>query len=269
MNDQRIPVRLEHLSGKKYRLAHDPSARSLLRAALRLQAGPADIPAMDESRRIIEQAAGMFDAHTVLMRGLHAADDMDGLARAQASCMAEDVPLFWDFPDDGVLEWKTAANQPFLRCLLQGAMISAARGHLKVAARDFRRIIQLDPADEQGSAALLLACLFGLEEWGEAERLSQERLSGPEMRWGLGLALAAQGRMSEAGEAIAQAAKKHPAEGRALLSGVGESEPASLQRFALVFGGYWQENREALKLLAEAAGTSLEPKKKRTKGSAL
>jgi tetratricopeptide (TPR) repeat protein len=254
MNDERLPVRLVNISGKKYKLAHEATARPLLRAAARLEAGPADLPAIDEARRLISLAGGLFDAHSVIIRGCHAAGDEDGLALARAAWMAEDVPLFWDFPDDGLFEWKTTANQPFLRCLMQSAMISAACGQLKVATRDFRRLLAINPSDELKTAVLLLACLFGLEEWNQALTLCRQSQPGPEMLWGMVLALI-QGQ-DPAGALLAaqRAAKKHPAEGRALLQGIKENKKKETQGFVTVFAGYWKESPEAMQLLGQVLG---------------
>jgi len=247
MNAERIPVRLSQVSGKKYKLVHEPAARQLLATAAKLESGPADIPAMDQANKIIAQAVGIFDAHSVLLRGYHAADDVDRLERARAACMAEDVPLFWDLPDDGVLEWKVAANQPFLRCLLQGAMIAAARGHLKSAARDLRRIVTLNPTDEQGSATLLLACLFGLEDWRGAEELCRACPKAPEMQWGLALALLAQEKHDEADPVLRKACKTYSGYARIIVEDAEEKDDPSLKRFAMVFRGYWLEQKQAYK----------------------
>ena len=159
--------------------------------------------------------------------------------------MAEDVPLFWDLPDDGLLEWKIAANQPFLRCLLQGAMIAAARGHLKSAARDLRRIMTINPTDEQGAATLLLACLFGLEDWSSAEELCRACPKAPEMQWGLALALLGQGKHDEADPVLRKACKTFSGYARVLVEDAKEKDDPSLKRFALVFRGYWLEQQQA------------------------
>jgi len=254
--EQRLTVGLKQVSGRRWKIVHDVAAKPFLARAAGLQAGACDLPACDEATEIVNRVTGAFDAYAVLLRGYCQQGLDDKIAAVEGAAMADDVPLFWEFPDDGLLEWKVTANQPLHRFLLQSAVISAARGHLKTATRNFRRLLALDPADEPGAGGLLLACLFGLEEWPEAVTLCEERLAvapSPEFRYGLALALARSGSGAAAAAEFRLAVKLAPGIARALAEPGISPEKDEARRYTTLFGGYWRESDEARTLLGVPA----------------
>lgn len=254
--EQRLAVGLKQVAGRRWKIVHDAAAKPFLARAAALQCGACDLPACDEATEIVNRVTGAFDAYAVLLRGYSQQGLDDKIAAVEGAAMADDVPLFWEFPDDGLLEWKVAANQPLHRFLLQSAIISAARGHLKTATRNFRRLLALEPADEPGAGGLLLACLFGLEEWPDAVTLCEERLTvapTPEFRYGLALALARSGSSAAAAAEFRNAVKLAPGIARALAEPEISPEKDEARRYVTLFGGYWRESDEARALLGVPA----------------
>ncbi|MFO0554353.1 MAG: hypothetical protein U0271_38585 [Polyangiaceae bacterium] len=70
---------------------------------------------------------------------------------------------------DGVLAWGLIDNRPFLRCMLGVGLCSWRSGNTREAAAVFRKMLRLNPTDNQGARFNLAAVEAG-KTWEEMER---------------------------------------------------------------------------------------------------
>ena len=69
---------------------------------------------------------------------------------------------------DGVLAWGLIDNRPFLRCLHGVGLCCWRVGNTREAAAVFRKMLWLNPSDNQGARLNLAAALAG-KTWEEME----------------------------------------------------------------------------------------------------
>lgn len=69
---------------------------------------------------------------------------------------------------DGVLAWGLIDNRPFLRCMLGVGLCAWRFGNTREAAAVFRKMLWLNPSDNQGARFNLAAVEAG-KRWEEME----------------------------------------------------------------------------------------------------
>ncbi len=69
---------------------------------------------------------------------------------------------------DGVLAWSLIDNRPFLRCMQGVGQCAWRLGHTREAAAAFRKMLWLNPSDNQG-ARFNLAAIEAGKTWDEME----------------------------------------------------------------------------------------------------
>ncbi|MEI7703486.1 MAG: tetratricopeptide repeat protein [Deltaproteobacteria bacterium] len=136
---------------------------------------PGADPASDETDPIVE-AGALYEvgdpvgARTLLMRELredlrcvdahaHLGNHVleyraaDALRHYEAGLRIGELSLGPGF--DGVLPWKWMDNRPFLRCLHGHGLALWKLGRMEEAEATFRRMLRLNPSDQQGARVLL------------------------------------------------------------------------------------------------------------------
>ena len=73
---------------------------------------------------------------------------------------------------DGVLSWALIDNRPFLRCMHGTGLCCWRLGNTREAAAVFRRMLWLNPGDNQG-ARFNLAAVDAGKTWKEMEEVEQ------------------------------------------------------------------------------------------------
>ena len=117
------------------------------------------------------------------------------------------------------LEWACLENRPFLRSLHGLALARYEKKDVAEALRLFQELLSLDPNDNQGIRAVILAALFKLGKLGDALKIAEQYAGDilPETLYGRALTLFELGRRREATAALKKAIKYLPLVRKELL----------------------------------------------------
>lgn len=103
-----------------------------------------------------------LDAHAHLGRILRSRRDAAAIRHCEAGVRIGELSLTDDF--DGLLPWSLFGNRPFLRCLRGYGMCLWQLDRRQEAAAVFKRMLLLNPNDDQRARVLLAAVRAG-EDW--------------------------------------------------------------------------------------------------------
>jgi tetratricopeptide (TPR) repeat protein len=129
-----------------------------------------------EARKLLHVTAAAdlrcLDAHAHLGHLAFDHDPEEALLHYEIGVRIGQLSLGPDF--DGVLPWGLIDNRPFLRCMHGYGLCLWRLGRIDEAAEVFRRILWMNPADNQGIRFLQLDLAAG-RSWEECEGQDEER----------------------------------------------------------------------------------------------
>ena len=165
------------------------------------------------------------------------------------------------------LSWLELDNRPFLRAYHELAIHRMEQGAWHDAIVILKRLLAVNPNDNQGNRHLLPQCWFEVRDAGAVIDLC-ERYAGdgmPEILYSKALALALAKRAPEARAALQTCVSRLPLVAKELLSRK-HPEPERTRSGAITLGGadqaweywkeygrYWRKSKSAMALLREAA----------------
>jgi tetratricopeptide (TPR) repeat protein len=118
-----------------------------------------------------------------------------------------------------ILEWGCLDNRPFLRCLHGLALVRYKEGKTEEALKLFQDLLSLNPNDNQGIRAIVIALLFKLGRFEDALGITEHYPDDimPETLYGRALALFKLGQRKKATAALKKAIRHSPLIGKELL----------------------------------------------------
>jgi len=161
------------------------------------------------------------------------------------------------------LEWPWLENRPFLRAYHSLGMWNLHNDRYDEAIGIFRRLLSVNPNDNQGVRYLLPHCWFEKNELSKILTLCRKYRddSAPEILYSEALALVRLGRNEEARTALEQCVAELPLVGRELLKKRHPRPKSQVEGYIShggadqayyywkAFGKYWSETESALELL--------------------
>lgn len=163
------------------------------------------------------------------------------------------------------MEWAWLENRPFMRAYHNLGMWNLDNARLDEAIEIFRRLLSVNPNDNQGVRYLLPECWFEKNELSKILTLCRKYAEDgcPEILYSEALALARLERTKEALEALENCVAQLPLVGRELLKKRHPRPKSVLEGYIShggadqayyywkSFGKYWSESESALELLRQ------------------
>lgn len=219
-------------------------------------------------RAIVDECPTHIDALHHLGMFLHGRDALESYVYCQAavSIGLQALPATFRW-DTAKLSWLELDNRPFMRAYHTLAVHRMEQGAWQDAIVILKRLLAVNPGDNQGARCLLPQCWFELRDEEAVIELC-ERYAGdgmPEILYSKALALAIAKRVPEARTALATCLDRLPLVAKELLSRK-HPEPDRTYPGSITLGGadqaweywkeygrYWRKSRSAMALLREAA----------------
>jgi len=172
------------------------------------------------------------------------------------------------------LEWGWLENRPFLRCLHGLALTKYDNREIEEALKLFQELLSLNPNDNQGVRALVIAALFKLGRLEDALEVTEQYPDDvmSETLYGRALSLFRRGRRKEATAALREAIEYLPLVAKELLKTKHHLPQAAMPNAITVggadeayyywerWGQFWEEDTEALEWLRKTVRRSTDPR---------